>query len=162
VDAFPRERVERGREGGDERLALPCLHLGDVALVEEQPAHDLHVEGAQAEGSAPGLADEGEGLGQEGVEALAASRPLAQALGCFAQPLVAEGARGVLAGVDGGHHGARGLDAAVVGGAEEAARQRGDAHGMLLVAGLRRPARGDPAGSRRREGDFLAARAVAP
>ena len=78
VHAAPGERVEVGGHGGDQRLALAGLHLGDVALVQEDAAHELHVEGAQAEGAAGGLAGVGEGLGQEVVER---SRPSGSARG---------------------------------------------------------------------------------
>ena len=39
-----RQRVQVQREARDERLALTGLHLGDVALVEDDPAHHLDVE----------------------------------------------------------------------------------------------------------------------
>ena len=41
-----RERVQVERLDGDERLALAGLHLGDVALVEDDAAHQLDVEEA--------------------------------------------------------------------------------------------------------------------
>ena len=52
MHALARQRVQIGREGRDQRLALARLHLGDVALVQEDPAHQLHVEGAQAQARA--------------------------------------------------------------------------------------------------------------
>ncbi len=63
---------------GDQRLALAGLHLGDVALVQEDAAHELHVEGAQAEGAAGGLAGVGEGFRQQVVERLALGEALAE------------------------------------------------------------------------------------
>ena len=48
-----------------ERLALAGLHLGDVALVQENPAHELHVESAQAQRPLRRLAAVGEGLRQQ-------------------------------------------------------------------------------------------------
>ena len=48
VGAFAGEGVEVDREGGGERLALACLHLGDLALVEDDAAEDLDVEVALA------------------------------------------------------------------------------------------------------------------
>ena len=44
MDAAAGESVQVRRQRGDERLALACLHLGDLALVEHDAAHDLHVE----------------------------------------------------------------------------------------------------------------------
>ena len=69
VDALAGERVEVGRQRGDERLALTGLHLGDVAEVQGGAAHDLDVEVAHAEGAGGGLADGGEGLRQQSSSA---------------------------------------------------------------------------------------------
>ena len=44
VDAAAGEGVQVGRQRGDQRLALARLHLGDLALVEHNAAHDLDVE----------------------------------------------------------------------------------------------------------------------
>ena len=74
---LPVERVEVGRQGRDERLALTGLHLGDVAQVQRGAAHDLDVEVALAEGALARLADRGERLGQEVVEGLAVGQALA-------------------------------------------------------------------------------------
>ena len=60
VRALAGERVEVHRHGGDERLALAGLHLGDVAVVQDDAADHLDVEGAHAEGALGGLADDGE------------------------------------------------------------------------------------------------------
>ena len=76
VHAAPGEAVEIEREARDERLALAGLHLGDVALVEDDPAHQLHVEHALARRALAGLADGGERLEGEVVEALAVLEPL--------------------------------------------------------------------------------------
>jgi len=70
VDALALQRVQVGREGGDERLALTGLHLGDVAEVQGGPTHELDVEVALAEGAAGGLTHRGEGLRQQPVEGL--------------------------------------------------------------------------------------------
>ena len=65
VHALAGERVEVGRQRGDERLALAGAHLGDLALVQRQAADELHVEVAHAEHALRGLADDREGLGQD-------------------------------------------------------------------------------------------------
>ena len=49
---MPGERVQVQRLRGDERLPLAGLHLGDVALVEDDPAHQLDVEQALVRGRA--------------------------------------------------------------------------------------------------------------
>ena len=71
VDALAGQRVQIGREGGDERLAFARLHLGDVAFVEEHAAHKLNVEGAKAQRPLARLAAVGEGFGHDRLEALA-------------------------------------------------------------------------------------------
>ena len=68
VHAAAGERVQVRRQRRDERLALAGLHLRDPAEVQGGAAHDLHVEVALAEHPLAGLADGGEGLGQQVVE----------------------------------------------------------------------------------------------
>ena len=68
VDSAAGEGVEIAGEGGDEGLAFAGLHLGDLALVEDHAADELDVEVAHADGALAGLADDGEGLGEDGVE----------------------------------------------------------------------------------------------
>ena len=76
VRAAAGERVQVERLGGDERLALAGLHLGDVALVEDDAAHQLHVEEADADRALERLAHRGERLEEELVEVLAVLDPL--------------------------------------------------------------------------------------
>ena len=61
---------------GDERLALAGLHLGDVAVVQHDAAHELHVERPHAEHALGGLAHDGERLVEQVVERLAVGEPL--------------------------------------------------------------------------------------
>ena len=89
VDAVAVERVEVARQGGDERLALTGLHLGDVAEVQRDAAHDLDVEVALAEHALGGLPDRGERLGHQVVERLSRLEPLAELLRHAPQFLVA-------------------------------------------------------------------------
>ena len=56
---------------GDERLALAGLHLGDVALVQDDPAHQLDVERARAHRALERLAHGRERLEEDLVERLA-------------------------------------------------------------------------------------------
>jgi hypothetical protein len=44
VDTCAGQGVQVERERGHERLALTGLHLGDVALVQDDAAHHLDVE----------------------------------------------------------------------------------------------------------------------
>ena len=70
------EAVEVQREARDEGLALAGLHLCDIALVEDDPAHELHVEHPLVRRALAGLADSRERLEGEVVEALAVLEPL--------------------------------------------------------------------------------------
>src|SRR4051794_27869974 len=54
-----RQRVEEERLCRDERLSLAGLHLGDVALVEDDAAHHLHLEELDLPVAAERLADGG-------------------------------------------------------------------------------------------------------
>ena len=72
----PGERVEVERLGRDERLALAGLHLGDVALVEDDAAHHLHLEQLDLTVAAEGLAHRGERLEEQLLERLAVLEPL--------------------------------------------------------------------------------------
>ena len=85
VDALAFERVQVGGQRGDERLAFAGLHLGDLAAVQHHAADQLHVEVPHVQHAAAGLADDGEGLGQQVVERLAVGEPLAELGGLRAQ-----------------------------------------------------------------------------
>ena len=87
MDAGARERVQVEREARDEGLALAGLHLGDVALVEDDPAHQLDVEDALVGLALARLADGGERLEEELLERLAVLEPLPE-LGRLAAQLV--------------------------------------------------------------------------
>ena len=100
VDALARERVEARRRACRERLALAGLHLGDVAAVQDHAADELHVEVAHAHRALAGLADDGERLGEQVVERLAALRALAQRGHALAQLVVGLELELGLVGVD--------------------------------------------------------------
>ena len=72
----PGERVQIQRQARDERLALTGLHLGDVALVEHDPAHQLDVEEPLTRLALARLADRRERLVEDVVERLAVRNPL--------------------------------------------------------------------------------------
>jgi hypothetical protein len=88
MHALARQRVEVGRQRGHQRFAFAGLHLGDVALVQEYAAFQLHVEGAQAQGPACRLAAIGKGLWQQGIQALAAKGAFGQRLCPLLDPIV--------------------------------------------------------------------------
>ena len=87
---LPCERVQVEREAGDERLALTGLHLGDVAFVEDDPAHQLDVEHPLAGLAHARLADGREGLEEELFERLAVLEPLPELDRLAAQLVVRE------------------------------------------------------------------------
>ncbi len=78
VRAEASESVEIEREARDERLAFARLHLGDVALVEDDPAHQLDVEHPLVGRALARLANGRERVEDELVEALAVLEPLAE------------------------------------------------------------------------------------
>jgi hypothetical protein len=85
VNALARQRVQEQREARDERLPLAGLHLGDVALVEDDAAHHLHVEHPLVRLAEARLADGGVGLEEEVVELLPVFQPLPELGGLPAQ-----------------------------------------------------------------------------
>ena len=70
VDTLTLERVQVERLDG-ERLSFARLHLGDVALVKGDAAHQLDVEEPDADRAPERLADGGERLEEELLERLA-------------------------------------------------------------------------------------------
>ncbi len=87
VHALAEQRVQVQRLHGDEGLPLARLHLCDVALVQDDAAHQLDVEQANADRPLEGLAYRGERLEEDVVELLAVLEPLAE-LGRFRAQLV--------------------------------------------------------------------------
>ena len=103
VHTAPGERIQVDRHGGDQRLALAGLHLGDGALVKRDRAHDLHVERTHAR-SAPGrLARYREGLGQQVIECLAFGKTGLELRGLGPQAFVGQRSDGVLQRRHAGH-----------------------------------------------------------
>ena len=90
VRGHGRKRVEVEREAGDEGLALTGLHLGHVALVQHDAAHQLHVEHALVGLAEAGLAHGGVGLEEHVVQVLAVGEPLAELGRLRAQLIVGE------------------------------------------------------------------------
>ncbi len=119
VDALALERVEVGGQGGDQGLALAGAHFRDAAGVQDHAADHLDVEVAHAQHALAGLADHGEGLGQQAVQRLALGQASLELFGLGLQGLVGQGGVFRLQGVDLRHLGGHRLDLAFVGRAEE-------------------------------------------
>ena len=90
VHALGGQRVQVGRQGRDQRLAFAGAHLGNLALVQDHAADQLHVEVPHAERAARRLAHRGECLGQQALDVLAAGQPLAELVGLALELLVAQ------------------------------------------------------------------------
>ena len=68
VYAASGERVEVNRQGCDQRLTFTGLHLGDLALVQNGAADELHIEVPHVQDAPAGFANNGEGLRQKLVK----------------------------------------------------------------------------------------------
>jgi hypothetical protein len=90
VDAVPRERVQVERLNGDEGLSFARPHLRDVALVEDDAAHQLDVEEADTHRALEPLANGREGLEDQLVDGLTVLDPLTELGGLARQLGVAE------------------------------------------------------------------------
>ena len=64
MDAAAGEGIEVRRQRRHQGLAFPGLHLGDLAVVQDHPAQQLHIEVAHAEHALTGLAHDRERLRQ--------------------------------------------------------------------------------------------------
>ena len=90
VDSLAGEPVEVERLHGDERLPLAGLHLRDVALVEDDPAHELDVEEPHADRAPERLANRGVGLEDQILERLAVLEALLELRGLSAELVVGQ------------------------------------------------------------------------
>ena len=78
VHAFARERIQIEGKARDQRLAFAGLHLGDLALVQDDSSHQLHVEVAQSDAPAARLTAESERVDEQVLELLAVPGALPQ------------------------------------------------------------------------------------
>jgi len=93
--ALPSRAFRYEGSGGHQRLALAGAHLRDLALVQRDAAHQLHVEVAHAEHALARLANHGEGLGQDRVERRAGG------VFCFSSGVLAASSASVSFAIDG-------------------------------------------------------------
>ncbi len=104
VDALAGQRVQVQGQAGDQRLALTGLHLGDLALVEDEASDQLDVEVPEADRAPACLATQGERLDEELVRVLAVAGALAKLVRPSAQARVVQCLELGLQLVDGGRN----------------------------------------------------------
>ena len=109
VDALAGEGVEIGGHGGHQGLAFTGLHFGDLALVQDDAADELDVEGAHPQDPGGGLPGRGEGLGQKVVQGLLPVEALLELGGLGLELGVGQGPVFGLQDVNGSTRGARRL-----------------------------------------------------
>ena len=114
MHALAGQRVQIGWEGRHKGFALAGLHLGNVALVQEDPAHQLRVKGAQTQRTLGGFATVSEGLGQDCVQLFAVRHTLLQFFGLGDDAVIRQGGEFVLKRVDLFDNGSRGFDLAII------------------------------------------------
>ena len=137
VDALAFQGVQIDRQCRDQGLALAGRHLRDLALVEHDAAHELHVVVALAEGALRGLSRNGEGLDEQVLQGLAVGDPLLERRGLGAKLVVAQGFQRALEVVDRTDLPGVGLDDALVDRAEQLLGKPLE-HGVFPTADARR------------------------
>ena len=88
MDALAGQRIEVGGEGRGKGLSLTGLHLGDLAGVEHDAAHELHVEVAHVEDALRGLPDVGERFRNQVFKLLAVRDALPELVGLRPELLI--------------------------------------------------------------------------
>jgi hypothetical protein len=126
VDALAFERIQISGQGRDEGLPLAGDHLGDVAAVEDHPAHELDVVMPHLEEPPAPLAADGERFRQDVVEGLPLGQPPAELGGLAAQVFLGEGLHRRLQLVDPGDDRPHPPDLPLVGVAEKPDEAVGD------------------------------------
>ena len=118
VDAAALKRVQVNRRGGDERLAFAGAHFGDLALVQKDAAHELHVIMALTERTLGRFAHGRESLWEDIVQLGAARQLVAVFARLVPERLVRESFKGRLKRIDARHERPQLADLAVINGAE--------------------------------------------
>ena len=130
MDAIAGQGIQVDGQGGDQRLALASLHLGDLAVVQHHAAHQLNVEMPLAQ-RAPGcLAHRREGFRLQVVQGGATGQPLAEFGSLGAQGFVRQRLHGRFQRVDLGDPTLVSLEGPIVGSAEYGAGD-GSEHGTF-------------------------------
>ena len=138
VHALSGQGVEIRRKCGDQCLALAGLHLGDLAVVQNHAAKELHVEDPHLQRPLPRLADDGERFRQHGVELLAVADALAQRDRARAQFVVGKRGGRRLQGIDPANGLSILLEQALVTAAEYFGENVGDHFSIADAAGCKK------------------------
>ena len=123
VDATACQRVQIGREGRHKGFTFTGLHFRDVALMQENPAHQLDIVGAQAQGAMSGFAAVGKRFGQQIIQGCAIGKTLLEFFGLCDQASVIKLLEVRLQRIDLLDQRARRLDFTVVRCSEHLARE---------------------------------------
>ena len=100
MDAFPGKRVQEDGKRRDEGLALTRLHFGNLSLVKRDPTHELDVVMPLPKRALGRLADTGEGLWEQLLEAAAGVEPFAKGRYRAAKIIIADPGDLVLEAID--------------------------------------------------------------
>ena len=94
------QRIQVGRQGCNQCLALAGPHLRDIAIVQHHAADQLHIERTHAHCAHGCLARDGKGFRQDFVEPLALFDAGFEFLGFGTQLLIAQGLQPLFKFVD--------------------------------------------------------------
>ena len=83
--------IQISGECGDKGFALAGFHFRDIAFVQENPAHQLHVKGAKTQGASGPFAAVGKGLGQQVIKAFSTGETLFEGGGLGDQFVITQG-----------------------------------------------------------------------
>ena len=100
VHTLAGQRAQVRGHRGDQGLAFTGLHFGDLALVQGNATHDLHVEGTHAQDSPRGLTDRRKRLDQDVVQGLAILEAILELLSLSLQLLVRQSLKILLQGIN--------------------------------------------------------------
>ena len=119
VNAVACEGVEVDRQRRDQGFTLTRLHFGNHAAMQDDAAHQLHVEVALTQRALSRLAHRREGIGQQIVELRPIRELLPELSRAFTQFVIRQRNELRLHLVYRGDDGLEALDVAIVGGAEQ-------------------------------------------
>ena len=112
------QRIEVGRQSGDQGLAFAGAHFRDLTVMQHHAADQLNVEMTHAERPLARFTHDGEGLGQQIVERLSLGEAPPELVGLGAQRVVGERGDFAFERIDPAHDGRILLDQPVIAAAE--------------------------------------------